>query len=151
VALPAGDHEESVHLAAFPALQPELKDDGLVERWERIMKVRAEVSKALEVARVAKTIGHSLDARVTITAPADLLDFLRVYEAELAGIFIVSQVALADGISGDSWPSENIEGLRVQVTAAAGEKCERCWSYSEELGSHADHPTICPKCTTAVK
>ena len=49
--------EQSVHLAAFPGLHPEWKNDVLVERWERIMRVRADVSKSLELARVAKTIG----------------------------------------------------------------------------------------------
>ena len=34
----------------------------------------------------AKIIGHSLDAAVAITAPPELLAFLREYEAELAGI-----------------------------------------------------------------
>jgi len=145
-----GSHEASVHLAAFPPLHPELKDDALVERWERIMRVRAEVSKALEQARVAKIIGHSLDAGVTIVAPADLLAFLRDYQADLANILIVSQVILADDAPGELWPSENIEGLRVGVTAAAGAKCERCWCYSEELGQDTSHPSICPKCTAAV-
>jgi len=38
----------------------------------------------------------------------------------------------------------------VLVEKAPGEKCERCWCYSEELGSNAEHPTICPKCIAAV-
>ena len=67
--------EESVHLAEFPRLQPEQRDEQLVERWERIIKVRAEVSKALEQARVKKVIGHSLDAAVVIAAPEELPDF----------------------------------------------------------------------------
>jgi isoleucyl-tRNA synthetase len=145
-----GEHEASVHLAAFPPLHPEWKDDILVERWERIMKVRTDVSKALELARTDKIIGHSLDAGVTISAPTELLVFLREYETELASIFIVSQVVLTDELSGCSHPSENIEGLRIQVAAAAGEKCERCWCYSEQLGQDTSHPAICPKCTTAV-
>ncbi|KAA0892173.1 isoleucine--tRNA ligase [Oryzomonas rubra] len=145
-----GEHEGSVHLAVFPTLQPEVKDDKLVERWERIMKVRAEVSKALEQARVAKTIGHSLDAGVTISAEPELLTFLREYAAELAAIFIVSKVALVDTMAGDSYAAETLPGLRVQVSAAPGEKCDRCWCYSEELGQDTSHPTICPKCTKAV-
>ncbi len=96
-----GEHEASVHLASFPALQPELKDDTLVERWERIMKVRAEVSKALEQARVAKIIGHSLDARVVISAEAELMSFLGEYAEELAAIFIVSKVELVADIVGE--------------------------------------------------
>jgi isoleucyl-tRNA synthetase len=145
-----GRKEQSVHLAAFPLLHPEWKNDVLVERWDRIMKVRGDVSKALELARVAKTIGHSLDAAVTITAPVELLGFLREYESELQSIFIVSKVTLADSCSGECWISENIEGLKIQVAAAPGAKCERCWYYSEELGSDGEHPTICPKCTAAV-
>jgi len=142
--------EQSVHLAAFPQLHPEWKNDALVERWDRIMKVRADVSKALELARVAKTIGHSLDASVTIVAPAELMLFLQEYKAELASIFIVSKVTLLDSVDGECWNSENIEGLKVQVTAAPGVKCERCWYYSEELGTDGAHPAICPKCTAAV-
>ena len=142
--------EQSVHLAAFPVLHPEWKNDQLVERWERIMKVRGDVSKALELARVAKTIGHSLDASVTIAAPAELLGFLREYAGELQSIFIISKVTLADEINGECWNSENIEGLKVQVAAAPGVKCERCWYYSEELGTDDAHPAICPKCTAAV-
>jgi isoleucyl-tRNA synthetase len=144
-------NEQSVHLAAFPPLHPEWKDASLVERWDRIMRVRVDVSKALELARAAKTIGHSLDACVTIAAPAELLGFLKSYEAELQSIFIVSKVVLADSISGEAWDSENITGLKVQVAAAPGDKCERCWCYSEELGTDGAHPTICPKCTAAVK
>ncbi|MBI2354148.1 MAG: isoleucine--tRNA ligase [Deltaproteobacteria bacterium] len=146
-----GEREASVHLAQFPALQPELKDEQLVERWERIMRVRAEISKALEQARVQKVIGHSLDAGVTIVAPPELLAFLRGYRDELQGILIVSRVELAEEAPGELWSSDNIEGLGVLVTAAPGAKCERCWCYSEELGQDTSHPGICPKCTAAVK
>ena len=145
-----GEREESVHLAEFPAMNPEWKDDALTARWERIIKVRSDVSKALELARVAKTIGHSLDAAVAISAPPELFEFLQSYAAELNAIFIVSKATLATELEGEYWTSENIEGLKIQVTAAPGEKCERCWYYSEELGTNTDHPTICPKCTTAV-
>jgi isoleucyl-tRNA synthetase len=142
--------EESVHLASFPTLNPEWRDDLLASRWERIIRVRADVSKALELARTAKTIGHPLDAAVTITAPEDLLGFLRGYQWELQSIFIVSRVELVESLEGECWNSEALPGLKVRVSAAPGEKCERCWCYSEELGTDADHPTICPKCTAAV-
>jgi isoleucyl-tRNA synthetase len=145
-----GKREASVHLADFPTLHPEWQNDELVVRWERIQKVRGDVSKALEQARVAKTIGHSLDAAVALTADAELLTFLRGYAAELATIFIVSNVELLDCLGDDAYPGEGVPGLKVQITAAPGTKCERCWCYSEELGTMADHPTICPKCTAAV-
>ena len=145
-----GQREESVHLAEFPSLNPEWKDNDLAARWERIIKVRSDVSKALELSRVAKIIGHSLDAAVTITASSELYAFLQDYAAGLNSIFIVSKVVLATDLEGEYWTSETLEGLKVQVTAAPGEKCERCWYYSEELGTNAGHPAICPKCTIAV-
>ena len=119
----------------------------------RIMKVRAEVSKALEQARVAKTIGHSLDARVTINGAAAEALLLHEFNEvnSLQDIFIVSAVDLITPIiPGAEYISESIDGLRIFVAAAPGAKCERCWCYSEELGSHAEHPAICPKCTAAV-
>ena len=145
-----GEHEKSVHFASFPQLQPELKDDSLLERWERLMKVRAEVSKALEQARTAKTIGHSLDAGVVISAAPELMTFLNEYAKELAAIFIVSKVELVAEITADAYTAESVTGLKIYVTAAPGEKCERCWCYSEELGTDSEHPAICPKCTAAV-
>ena len=143
--------EESVHLAEFPPLKPEQKDDSLVERWDQIIKVRAEVSKALEQARVKKVIGHSLDAAVTLAASPALQEFLSPYAAELKSIFIVSKVDMVESVAGETYAAETVPGLTIQVTAAPGEKCERCWSYSEELGLDKDHPTICPSCRTALR
>jgi isoleucyl-tRNA synthetase len=143
--------EENVHLTQFPQLMPEQKDDGLVERWDQLMKVRADVSKALEQARVKKVIGHSLDAAVAIAAPPELREFLATYAGELKGIFIVSKVQLVESLAGEFYAGETVADLSVQVIAAPGEKCERCWCYDEEIGRDAEHPTICPKCLAAVR
>ena len=144
--------EENVHLAQFPPLQPEHRDDALVERWETIMRVRGEVSRALEQARVQKVIGHSLDAAVAINAPAELSAFLDNYADELKNIFIVSKVDLKSPLHpDDAYVAEAVDGLMIRVTAAPGVKCERCWCYDEEIGQDSEHPTICPKCLTAVK
>jgi isoleucyl-tRNA synthetase len=147
-----GVREASVHVALFPALTPECKDEALAVRWEKIMKVRGEVSKALELARVKKTIGHSLDAAVAIKASGETGELLREFAGELASIFIVSKAGVAEELSGDDvYRAEGGEGLEILVSAAPGEKCERCWCYDEEIGQDAEHPTICPKCLAAVK
>jgi len=146
-----GKRETSVHVALFPALTPEVKDEALAARWEKMMKVRGEVSKALEQARVKKVIGHSLDAAVAIKASGETAALLGEFEGELAGIFIVSKAGLAGELSGEVYVAEGIEGLEIQVTAAPGDKCERCWCYDEEIGKDSEHPTLCPKCLAAVK
>jgi isoleucyl-tRNA synthetase len=141
---------ESVHLTGFPSLTPGHRDDTLTARWDTIIRVRGEVSKALEMARVQKIIGHSLDAAVTLAAPEELSGFLGEYAADLKSIFIVSKVNLVGEIDGESVAAESVEGLQIRVEAAPGAKCERCWCYDEEIGADAAHPTICPKCIEAV-
>ena len=146
-----GKREESVHLAAFPVLTPEVKDDALAARWVRLFTVRAEVLKALELARVQKIIGHPLDAAIAIAAPVEDLAFLREHVAELKMIFIVSRVELREELAGDCYETADLPGYRIAVTSAPGDKCVRCWCYDEEIGTDSDHPTICPRCVAAVK
>ncbi len=146
-----GKREGSVHLAGFPVMTPEVKNDGLAAKWVRLFVVRSEVLKALELARGLKIIGHPLNACVTITAPAEELAFLRENAGELRTIFIVSKVELPDELPGDCYEPADLPGYRIAVAPAPGEKCERCWCYDEEIGADGDHPTICPRCVAAVK
>ena len=46
----------------------------------------------------------------------------------------------------DAFESSELPGLKVAVSKAGGEKCQRCWVFSEELGRDANHPNICPRC-----
>ncbi|WP_422636136.1 zinc finger domain-containing protein, partial [Staphylococcus caprae] len=34
---------------------------------------------------------------------------------------------------------------------ADGEKCQRCWNYSEDLGSVGELTDLCPRCQAVVK
>jgi isoleucyl-tRNA synthetase len=141
-----GEREESVHLAGFPKLDAGLKDAALEERYKQLISIRSDVTKAIEQARSAKTVGHSLDAKVEIAVPADeygaLLD---CYRSELASLFIVSQAELVDSMEG-GFEGEEIPGLRITVSKADGVKCERCWNYATSVGSNSDHPAICDRC-----
>ncbi|MFC1890021.1 isoleucine--tRNA ligase [Thermodesulfobacteriota bacterium] len=146
--LPEGSHpEESVHLSQFPAVDPKTVDVELAEDWERLLQVRAEVSKALETARKDKLIGQSLNAEVRIEATGELKDFLADRESKLAGLFIVSSVRLVEKAEGlVVLASEGIEGLAVGIDKAPGERCERCWIVSETVGRSPQHPTACARC-----
>ncbi|RLB07174.1 MAG: isoleucine--tRNA ligase [Deltaproteobacteria bacterium] len=135
--------EESVHLTSFPQPQQEFLDDSLQQRWERLLEVRQEVTKALEKARQQKVIGHSLDAKVRLKAPKGLHELLRGFGAELREIFIVSQVEL----TGD----EDSKALRVEVERADGEKCQRCWVYDKSVGMSEEYPDICQRCLQTIK
>jgi isoleucyl-tRNA synthetase len=150
--LPAhSDKVPSVHLALLPEANSQWKDESLAQKWETILKVRAEATKALEEARVQKQIGHPLDAAITISAKEDLYSLLQPYAEDLRFIFIVSSVSLLKDKKLDgSFVSENVEGLSIKIEAAAGEKCERCWVHETSVGSNSEHPSICERCQKAI-
>jgi isoleucyl-tRNA synthetase len=137
----------SVHLAPLPEPVAAYEDDALEEWWARVLGVRGEVNRALEVARVDNVVGHSLDAEVSLGLPDQLQDLLRGQEELLSRVFIVSKVSLTqpadikDGIEALAVP-----GLVIQVRPAPGAKCARCWVHQESVGARGEHPEICSRC-----
>ncbi|MCD5397722.1 class I tRNA ligase family protein, partial [candidate division NPL-UPA2 bacterium] len=140
----------SIHLSSWPQLPDDYLDANLEERWKELLRIREEVYRVLEKARNEKVIGNSLEAEVTIfsTSPEKTL-FLKGYEEQLATIFIVSRVelreageCLPEGVS----PTEEIKELGVKARKAPGDKCQRCWTYSETVGESREHPTACRRC-----
>jgi len=128
----------SVFQAGFPRRAPPGDASALLDRYGRLLAVREEVLKALEAARRDKLIGSGLEAAVTVRSEGDTLARLAAAQAELAGLFIVSKVALAEG------------PLQVTVARAPGVKCERCWVYAEDVGRAPAHPALCGKCAAAL-
>ena len=126
----------SVHMAYFPEpaeLTAGLGDDARkrTANWDRLMEVRGDVLKSLETARNEKLIGAPLEARVRLSANGDLYPLLEQYAGELPALFIVSQVALEPATR---------RRIGVKIERAAGEKCERCWKYTTDVGSDAAFP-----------
>jgi isoleucyl-tRNA synthetase len=141
----------SVHLTLLPEVNEGYKNPELAQKWEQLLVVRGEVTKALEEARVNKLIGHPLDACVTLSANEELYHVLQPYAADLRSIFIVSQVELVKAQKlENAFASEEVEGLAIQIGTAPGEKCERCWVYDTTVGNHSDHPAICDRCSQAL-
>jgi len=116
-------------------------------RWDRIIALREDVKKVLEAARNAKVIGASLDAKVQLFASGADYEFLCSVKDILKPVFIVSSVEIVDGEGGEKGAS----GVGITVAHADGEKCERCWSYSDSVGSNSDHPTLCSRCAAVIE
>ncbi|MDR1327639.1 MAG: class I tRNA ligase family protein, partial [Heliobacteriaceae bacterium] len=133
---------ESILLSDWPGVNEKWTNAALAQDFAEILKVREVVTRAIEPLRADKKIGSSLEAAVYINAD------LNASAKELADIFIVSQIYTC--------PPENVlneyteDGYTVLVTAAGGQKCERCWKY-RELGNIAGHETICGECYEAIK
>jgi isoleucyl-tRNA synthetase len=138
----------SIFLAGFPEVKETYVNDDLEARWNTIITVRGEAAKVLEALRKDKKIGHSLDAGVTLYVAPELFELLNAYKEDLAFIFIVSSVTLAQeaGAPADAYTSDALQGLRIVAGPAAGVKCGRCWMYTETVGMVKEHPEICGRC-----
>lgn len=141
---------ESVFMMPWPECKEEYIDEALESKWDNFIEIRSEITRVLEGARRAKTIGHSLDAKVELHATGEALAILRSVEGDLATLLIVSQAKLVEGLAGGV-EATGREDLKVTVQATEGEKCERCWIYSDTVGKDAEHPTVCARCAAALK
>ena len=145
----------SIFFSDFPAADTaNLIDEQREDDWDRLVKLRSEITKALENARAGKIIGHPLEAEVLLSIDGALAGFAEAHEQMLREICIVSELKMIGKDQfGDLEPlqGEEIEGLTVAVKPASGEKCERCWTRSETVGTMAGHPTICNRCYTVIE
>jgi len=157
--IPGRGKPESVHLVTFPEERGEWIDDRLGVEWERLLEVRGEVSRALEAARKQGSIGKGVDAVVYVTsAPEEQWRPLLAGKGEslLATLFNVSAVRLAERPpqgAGTTYDSQDIPGLGLVVVPAQAlgwKKCERCWTWSANVGSDPRHPTLCERCLPVV-
>lgn len=137
----ASEKQESVMLTQYPEVNNEYDNKELEEKWNKIIKLKDIVSKKLEEARAEKIIGHSLNAKVTIYANANDYEFLKNNQELLMTVFIISDLQL----------EKSDEEMKVEVEQAEGQKCERCWMYSKTVGQDKDNPTICNRCSQAIK
>jgi isoleucyl-tRNA synthetase len=149
--MPDAEHTLSVHMDLFVPVKEQYKDPDLASRWEEIIKVRREVTKALEIARKEKQIGHSLDARVILGLPEDLRKRIDPYREQLPSLFIVSAVQLVPSAEVEGgFESEELDSVKIKVTASTAPKCERCWVRDPTVGEDDAHPLICDRCLQAI-
>lgn len=147
-----GDLPESVFLSEFPSIKENFQDSELEDSWKRLIKIRDEANKAMEIKRKEKFIGNSLEAKLIFYLPKDELDLLSKYKDFLPYLFIVSEVEINLSTEKilDSFESTEISGLFIKVSKASGQKCQRCWNWSTTVGKFEDYPDICERCHRAI-
>lgn len=140
---------KSVHMNSFTDSIDISVDEGFICKWNMLTDLKSEVSKALELCRREKVIGHSLDAQVRLVLPSDVSSVLGGEFSDLKFIFIVSSVDVVKVLDdeGKVYSSEKMKDLEIGVSRMGGEKCERCWNYfKEDSSDKGEHSTICFRC-----
>jgi len=133
--------------------QEEMVTQQEKELWDLLYTLRGEVSKAIEPYRKQGDLGHSLDAYIELFAKQDLYSRLEGVLDYLREFLIVSKVDIKqfEQAPSEGLESESIPGLIINVSPAPGEKCARCWNFSENLGTDADYPDACPRCSEVLR
>ncbi len=145
---------ESIFFTQFPTLKGKILRSEEEERWNKIISIRSEITKALEIARREKIIGHPLEAEVIIQFGDDLETFITKEWETLKEISIISELSRAETIENkvdNAFQSEEIPGLIIGVKPASGDKCERCWTRSLSVGENSEHPVICSRCCSVLE
>jgi isoleucyl-tRNA synthetase len=143
--------EKSVHMTTFLAdsdisSSANAGNQQLKSDWETIFNTRYEVNKALDSARENKQIGSGLEGKVILEVPGSIYSVLERYADQLRYVFIVSAVDLKK-----SAETNGTGAVKVTVERAPGQKCDRCWNYSTHVGEDATYPTVCERCSAALK
>ena len=140
----------SVYLSHWPDAKADYLNDELGDRWDRLLKIRSEIFRITEEVRQEEGISSISQAYVILYASSqDVYDILDRYVDDLETIFMVSRVRLMtpeapvpEGIR----ESGSVKGLAIEVRLSTGKKCERCWIYSDTVGTNEKFPTLCYRC-----
>ena len=149
----AKDDPECVLYNDIPDYDPALAlSEAQADKWNRVIALRDDVNKALELARGEQGIKKNQDADLALTFSGDAWAAFKAMgldEADLAAICIVSAVTAAEG-EGEGYKGEEFDGLTVKVFPAAGAKCPRRWNYDVRIGTAGHHAELCDRCAAVV-
>ncbi|SFR18987.1 isoleucine--tRNA ligase [Poseidonocella sedimentorum] len=141
--------DSSVHLADFPDTPADWRDEALAEKWAKVRAARRAVTAALEVQRVGKVIGASLEAAPVVHVEDDAM-CAALTSVDFDDICITSGIAVtADPSPQEAFRLPEVPGVGVVFESAEGEKCLRCWKILPDVGQHA-HPATCARCDAAL-
>ncbi len=133
----------SVHLAQWPQ-----RPAGDVTDWERLVRVRDAVNAAIEPLRAAKSLASPAEADVTLAARPALVEALPRFRDELAGFLLVARISVRAAGAGEL---DDEQEMVVQVSRTAWPKCERCWTFREDVAPpDGQNAGLCAKCVEAM-
>ena len=130
-----GDKDDSVFFRTLHEVPPLGDAPQLLERWEKVRAIRADVRRQLEELRSAGKIGSSLAAEVDLHAAPANAALLQSFGDDLRFVLLTS-AARVHAAATES----------VEVTPSKHPKCERCWHFRADVGAIPGHPTICGRC-----
>ncbi|MFA5104256.1 MAG: isoleucine--tRNA ligase [Candidatus Margulisiibacteriota bacterium] len=134
------EKKASVFLEELPGKNPLYMNENIEKNWSRVLEIRGEAYKKIEMLRAAKEISRISECDIVISCEKSDFDILSRLADQLPQIFMVSSVSI-----------KQAEGLDISASKTANVKCERCWRYLPDVGSDSGHPSLCKRCADVVK
>ena len=142
----------SVHLLGWPVVEKAWLSEQIEAKFKVLLDLRSFVLKALDEQRKLGSIGSGLEAKLIIKTASDRdYAYLQSFGDHLASCFIVSQVSLEKTASVSNGLSEYFAQTSIEVKAADGQKCGRCWNYRTDVGVNPKHSSLCLRCSDVVE
>ncbi|CUH75632.1 Isoleucine--tRNA ligase [Tritonibacter multivorans] len=142
--------DSSVHLIDMPDTPRDWLNEPLAAKWAQIRQARRVVTAALEVQRVDKVIGASLEAAPVVHI-RDEAALAALKSVNFADICITSAISLTgDPSPSDAFRMPEVDGVSVVFEKAEGEKCQRCWKILPDVGMTPAFPGTCGRCAEAL-
>ena len=162
--LPYAVSERSVFQRGWPKAEPGWSDLSAEagSAINAVVQLRALVNRQLETCRSQGALGASLEAAVQLElGEGELAQALQAALGQLeasphpsvdnlADWLLVSQLQIGGNAPAAPLVQAEADGVTVRISRASGEKCERCWHYTDDIGAHEAHPTICGRCIEAL-
>ncbi len=148
------EKEANVFISEWVTLPRLATEQFTSEFWQQISKIKVAVNKAIEEKRNAGEAGSSLASEVTLFCSPEVKAQLSLLKDELRFVLICSSTKLEElgSVQGERQGEESeVEGLRITVVTSHDEKCVRCWHHRDDVGSIAEHPTVCARCVTNIE
>ena len=111
-----------------------------LQTWALIISARGLAAKEIDVVRSAGQIGSSLQADLTFYVANESFDALNSLGDDLRFVMITSSAKLVKAAT-------DVE-QKVEVMPSTHIKCDRCWHYRADVGTSAEHPSICGRCVS---
>ena len=146
--------KKSIHLNTFPKILEEWNNELVNKKWSSIKEIRKTITGALEIERLAKTIGSSLEAEIFVYSnSSDTTKMLM--SLDLAEISIVSRASVLTAQIPSNATTDDDMNVGVVVKKASGQKCDRCWKILEDVSYEETrlygNLNLCPRCKKVIE
>ena len=149
---PLNKLKKSIHLQEFPSIPEVWKNDEIEKQGQLLQSIRKVINGAIEVERLAKTIGSSLEANILVyTNDNTVYKELNMIDIKELAIVSSAKVILAKA----PYPVVINEDLHIGVIVQKSEykKCDRCWKLLnnvKEYNNEYGNINLCERCKKIV-